>query len=266
MEKKIKRTIYFFIFAYLFVFPQNLLAEKFYIKFAFFTHYGGNLKDSVLCNTQYFDYSIMDQVDNKLGIGVYLELIYQPFPNLGFSISNSYSSIPVKGKTYKFSPVEGSYFRQKYTLLPEILSEVIPLTISIIYSIPIISAFKINLFGGVDYFFVTPEGNSEIEIPLAYGTHKLKPRNFKGNANGSGIHIGAGIDITLPTETILSLDVQYMTINLGSIKSSADYGGDTTFSYLNLYGGSAQVTYFDYCATELDLSGIIFRVGLKFKL
>lgn len=228
---------------------------------------GGETKETFLHSTEYYRQdSIGSAEKTKFGHSIYLELIYQLNPHISVSVGNGYAFKKISGKTPYYTPVEGTTFQYDYKLFPTISTEVVPLCFSVIFSAPISTSFQANLVAGVGFYFGTFEGDSKMEIQATeYGDWKYNIWNFKGNNNALGYHFGGGLDIALPLKMFFTLETLYSIVSFNNMESTADIGGEGTFSYNYLYRNFVPVVSFDYRVSQIKLSGITFRTGLKFK-
>jgi hypothetical protein len=263
MKKTKLITSIAFLSILIFTTPQNGQAQEFFIKFGVNIHSGGSVQDEILTLNEMFDHTIQGPLDDRRGLGFFCEFIFQPHRNFGISLGSGYLSVPLNGKTVIFSPVDEESNSPDYTLFTGVNSYYIPVSFSLIYSLPLIRVIKINIFGGGDYYFNTPKGASvfQAEFP-SYGSFQLNVLNSNGNVNGWGYHFGGGFDVTLPSGIILSAEAQYMSVSFDKITCSGKYGGDSSFSYFFLMARD----FFDYQVTKLNLSGMDIRVGFKIKL
>jgi hypothetical protein len=173
----------------------------------------------------------------------------------------------IKGTTTQFTPPESSNIEANFTLSPEFASEAIPVCCSVIFSFPLSTSFRVNFTGGVGYYFGTFEGKSEWKAPSFPGFTSWEYRswNFSGKANAIGYHMGAGVDLDISWNMLLSVDAFYKIVNFNNIKSSGELGDDTTFFYLRFYEMAEDFTDLDYRVSRVSLSGLSLRAGFKFK-
>jgi len=264
------RTFFLLTFFMLFLlFPLHLQGKQFFVKMSLGVAFGGDINDALLTQAKYSDYiCIGTEGKPKLGPDIFLEFIYQLNPYISFSLGNGYTSKMLKGKTAEYSPpgIE-QLITGVYALSPEFSSDVIPVCFSAIFSFPARSSFRINFTAGVGYYFGAFESKTQRRAPSdpGYSTSGIRSWNFEGKANTIGYHVGAGFDIDLSWNLILSVDALYRIVNFNNIKSSGEIGGDTTFIYFRFFEGDEISGDFDYHVSRVSLSGLSLRAGLKFK-
>lgn len=261
-----KKNFLTLIFVLVLFSPQSLQSKHLFIKLSLGLASGGDIKDALLTQTEYKDYiSMSEERRSNLSQDVYLEIIYQLNSYISFSVGNGYSSNLLRGDSTQFSPPGISNLGGYYTLAPEFASQVIPICVSTIFSLPVTSSFYINITGGFGYYFGTFESKSKWLLSLpGFVTWEYQSWNFRGKANTIGYYMGVGFDIDLSLNMFLTVDGLYKVVNFSNIKSSGDIGQDTTLFYIRFYTGIPSAD-FDYRVSQVSLSGYSFRLGLKFK-
>lgn len=260
----LKKTL---ILLFVIFLPFNLHAKKLFLKIAFGLASGGDVSDNIVTKSEYYDYiSLSEERETKLGQDIYLEFIYQVNSFLSFSVGNGYISKTLIGKEAQFDPPESPYpFNPDFTLTPEFSSSVIPICFSAIFSFPVASTLKVNFYGGMGYYFGSFESKMKWQMDSSESsTWEYRSWNFKGTANTIGYHLGTGFDIDLSLNLLLTVDALYRGVNFKRIKSSGVVGMDTTFFQIRFFEGES-VSEFDYRVSQISLSGVLFRTGLKFK-
>lgn len=260
------------ILLFIFFLPFNLHAKKLFVKIAFGLASGGNVNDTLVTKSEYYDYiSMSEGRESKLGQDIYLEFIYQVNSFISFSIGNGYISKMLVGRAAQFDPPESIYpFNPDFTLTPEFSSSVIPVCLSAILSFPVTSSAQANFYGGMGYYLGYFESRMKWEISDPESSMG-EPRswNFKGHASTFGYHIGGGFDINLSSNLYLSFEALYRIVEFKRIKSSdLESSGigwtDITFFILRFFGGDS-FSDFDYRVSKIGLSGVSCRTGLKFR-
>ena len=262
---------YFFISELIFLIflfaPYSLVAGKLSVKMSFGLAAGGRVDDVLLVEPAYSKFvSMGGKEKSSLGQGYYLEFIYELNPYLSLSIGNSYTSKMFKGREAEYSPswirnLGGSYF-----LKPEFSAEIIPIWISAMFSPPLGSGFRVNFAAGVGYYWGHFESKSEWKSNLpGFFTWRYRSWNFKGHGHCLGFQLGGGFDLALSFNLYLSCEAVYRIINFNDVKSSAELGTDSTFSYFQFYETDKISADFDYRVNKVSLSGLSLQAGLKFK-
>ena len=259
----LKKTL---IILFIFFLPFNLHAKKLFVKISFGLASGGDVNDALVTKSEYYDYiSMSEERESKLGLDIYLEFIYQVNSFLSFSVGNGYISKTLIGNEVQFDPPESDGVDINFTLAPEFSSSVIPICFSAIFSFPVASTLKVNFYGGMGYYFGSFESKTKWHSDLSgFSTWEYRSWNFKGSANTVGYHLGTGLDIDLSMSLFLSVEALYRGVNFKRIKSSGVVGMDTTFFQIRFFEGES-VSGFDYRVSQISLSGVLFRTGLKFK-
>jgi hypothetical protein len=203
-------------------FPSNLHAKEFYIKLSFV--------------------EVSQEIHPNFGMDVYVEFTYHLNRYIGFSIGNGYISKTLTGRTSEY---DRAGLGQIFTVFPDFSMEVIPICISLELSLPLTSAIKFNLKGGLGYYFMQCEGNTTWE----WGGYNRSTYNFDGNSSHIGYHFGAS----------------YKIVNFKNMQSSEVSGSLETGEYLQWFMYETFTEDFDYQVSQASITGFSIRVGFKFK-
>jgi hypothetical protein len=240
-------------------FPSNLHAKEFYIKLSFGLAQGGAIEDSLLTPPGFNDYvEVSQEIHPNFGMDVYVEFTYHLNRYIGFSIGNGYISKTLTGKTSEY---DRAGLGQIFTVFPNFSMEVIPICISLELSLPLTSAIKFNLKGGLGYYFMRCEGNTTWQ----WGGYNRSTYNFDGNSNQIGYHFGASFDKELSMNLFLSIDAEYKIVNFKNMQSSEVSGSLETGEYLQWFMYETFTEDFDYIVSQASITGFSMRVGFKFK-
>jgi opacity protein-like surface antigen len=145
-------------------------------------------------------------------------------------------------------------------------AEVIPLCVSVLVTLPVGSTFKVNLLAGGGYYFGRFKAKSSIEVlPPERNSRVFTPFNFQGNGNTAGFHAGGGVDIPLYRKIFLSVEAIYSSVKFKNVKSDSPVGEDTTFTFQQWIKNVELINLFDYRVSQIDLSGLTLRAGIKFQ-
>ena len=223
------------------------------------------MDDKLLSNPGYSKFvSLGDKGKSSLGQGYYLEFIYDFNRYLSISIGNGYASKMLKGRIVEYKPSLGDSV--DYFLKPEFSTEIIPIWVCLLFSPPLPSFLKANLRAGLGYYWGRFESKSQWTTNLpGFTTWEYRSWNFKGNGHCIGYLVGTGIDLALSLNLYLSCEAVYRIINFHEVKSSAELGTDSTFSYFRFYETDKISTDFDYRVNKVSVSGFSLQAGLKFK-
>lgn len=284
-----KLTIFLSILSFLFLFISSGESKQLYVKMTVGLFTGGNSNGSWRINPDHYDFSASPGKKLSPGMDVSLEFIFQLNPYIGFSLGNGFISKKLSGTRLRFRPFVSNYVPEDFFCNPEFSSDAVPLYLSAIVSLPVISLFQINLSGGIDYYMGQIKAANAGEIyeqkthPSIIGRRIVW--KYESRVNTLGYHFGAGLDITFPLDMFFTVDVLYRSANFKKFKRSVqeiisgmgyfranqigengeNLGADSTFFYLQDYSEKNVQKDFDYRVSRFDYSGLSVRVGLKFK-
>jgi len=162
---------------------------------------------------------------------------------------------------------------------PEFATEIYPITLTGVFSLPLTSGIDFNILGGVGYYF----GNVEIREPNR-SVITDNPDYFwyhftwimESKVNTVGYHAGGGFDISVGGGLILSIEALYRGVSFSDFDTEvvqelitfdppADLWGNSTFLYAEQKGGDVDMGDIEYPVTNISLSGFIFKAGFKLR-
>ena len=106
--------------------------------------------------------------------------------------------------------------------------------------------------------------NCESRTAWQFGNYDRTTFNFKGNSSQIGYHFGAGFDKEIALNFLLTIDAEYKIVNFKDIESEELTGDYRTSEYLQWFVRET-FTDFNYQLSESGLTGLTFRVGIKFR-
>lgn len=259
-----RKAILPLFFILVFLSAPDLQASKFFMKMSFGLSAGGDVEDILITSPEYAKYVSIGEVEkSQWGLSVFWEFTYKLNQYIGFSVGNGYESRKLEGGRTEFNSPQ---FEASYFLTPEFSADIVPITFSLVFSLPVSNKFHLNFSGGVGYYIASFQSKSEWKTSLTdFSTWEYRSWNFKGHAQSFGFHLGTSSDVHLSGGVFLIFDVGYRSIRFDNIESDKDIGQETTFFFLRFYEGGEALTDFDYRLSEVNLSGISGRLGLKFQ-
>jgi hypothetical protein len=139
--------------------------------------------------------------------------------------------------------------------------EVVPFCSSLSLSFPLSSSIQVNLYGGAGFYFMNCEGRSYWEI----SNYDRTTFNFKGNSSQIGYHFGGGFDKEIALNFLLTIDAEYKNVNFKNMESEELSGDYQTSEYLQWFMRETITEDFNYQLSEVGLTGLTIRVGIKFR-
>lgn len=260
MEKKQKPFLILFLLIIISL-PPNLHAKKkMYLKLSFGLSKGGFIEDTLLSPSEFNEYvAFSNETHSTIGLDVYAEFIYHLNSYLSLSLGYGYISKTLFGKTSEYDRLDSG---QIYAVYPECYMEVTPFCSSLSLSFPLSSSIQINFYGGVGFYLV----NCETRTVWQFGNYDRTTFNFKGNSSQIGYHFGGGFDKEIAMNFLLTIDAEYKIVNFKDIERvellTIDY---RTSEYLQWFMRETFTEDFNYQLSEVGLTGLTIRVGIKFR-
>ncbi len=151
-----------------------------------------------------------------------LELVFRPFENLGFSLGIGYTKRKWDSSgeiTYDYSGELGS---EKIEISLKNGLNIVPVTFSAIFSVPL-SFLRANIFAGGGYYFAEAKFDEGVNYsyPKFPGKDNYKHTyslDIKTRFGGAGFHAGAGLEIKIFSLLSFFMDAIYRNVELGNIK------------------------------------------------
>ena len=259
MEKTKKLFLILFLLS-LFSLPPYLHAKKkMYMKVSFGISQGGFIEDAVLSPSEFSEYGTVSYgTHSTIGLDVYVEFIYHLNRFLSLSVGNGYISKSLIGKTSEYDRLDSG---QIYTVYPECYMEVIPFCCSLALSFPLSSSMQVNFYGGAGFYIM----NCESKTTWQFGGYDRSTYNFEGNSSQIGYHFGGGFDKEIAMNFLLTIDAEYKIVNFKNIESEELFGDYRTSEYLQWFMRETFTEDFNYQLSEVGLTGLSIRVGIKFR-
>lgn len=258
MEKRQRFFLILFLLCLIFLPPHLHAKKKMYLKLSFGLSKGGVIEDALLSPSEFSEYvAVSHEMHSAIGLDVHMEFIYHLNSYLSFSVGYGYISKTLFGKTSGYDRLDlGDIF----TVYPECYMEVTPFFGSLSLSFPLSSSIQINLYGGVGFYYV----NCESRTVWQFGGYDRTTINLRGNSSQIGYHFGTGFDKRIAMNFLLSIDAEYKIVNFKNIESEELSGDFQTSEYLQWFMLETFTNY-NYQLSEVGLTGLTIRVGLKFK-
>lgn len=258
MEKTQKFFLILFLLSIISL-PPNLYAKKkMYLKLSFGLSKGGFIEDALPSPSQFSEYVVVSrETHSNIGLDVYVEFIYHLNSYLSVSLGYGYISKRLIGKTFEYDRLDSDLI---FSVCPEFYTEVTPFCGSLSLSFPLSSSIQINFYGGAGFYLMNCEGRSAWEM----GSSGWTTFSFDGSSSQIGYHFGAGFDKKLAVNFFLSIDAEYKIVNFKEIESEELSGAYQTYRFIQWFM-SETITDFNYQISEVGLTGLSIRVGIKFK-
>jgi hypothetical protein len=273
-----KKLTIFIIVGILLLSSFHLRADdKLAVKMSFGFAHGGKVEGQALSTTGFFGYQAAEPEKAGFGMDFSLEFTYQLSPNFGLALGFGFINKSMKGHTGVFTDDQVNMATFRYE--PEFASEIYPITLSGVFTLPLSEGFHFNLLGGVGYYF----GNIEVREPNR-SVQTENPDYFwyhftwimESNVNTIGFHGGGAFDISVGGGLIITLEALYRSasfsdFNTEVIQELMTYNpptglwGNSTFLYAEQKGGEVVMGDLDYPVTSVSLSGFVFKAGFKLR-
>lgn len=280
-KRRMKRCILILLLGAVLAWPTSLLSQRLFFKPALGLSLGGRVSDTWNPTTSAFEYSVTAAEKTSPALDVSLEFIYCFNSSLSFSLGVGYFSRMegLNGSEGLFSPPEASGFVD-FSYTPWFKATVYPLSLSAIYSIPLMLEGRLNVRVGVEYYLGKVDCMDGVwwNAPLdSLSRWSRQEWEFRSDAQEVGFQVGLGIEKDLNANMIFVAEVIYRGAIFKEFKTSARYSADIEDGAGDLEGGP---TFFyakgieageflgdiDYRITRVDFSGLVFRIGFKFLL
>jgi hypothetical protein len=276
--KNMKKVSILIIVGALLLAPFHLRAEgKIAIKMNFGLAYGGNVEGQAVSTTGFFGYQAAEPENAGSGTEFSLEFIYQLNPSFGLALGFGFMNKSMNGHTGIFT--DDQIMLATFWYEPEFVSEIYPVTLSGVFTLPLSDGFNLNFLGGVGYYF----GNTEVREPNR-PVITDNPDFFwpfftwimKSNVNSIGYHAGGGFDISMGGGLIITLEALYRSVSFNNFDTSViselisanppeGLWGNSAFLHAQQLGGEVDMGDIDYTVTNISLTGFVFKAGFKFR-
>jgi hypothetical protein len=239
--------------------------------------YGGKIEGQAISTTEYFGYEAAEPAEAGYGMDFTLEFTYQLNPNFGLALGFGFINKSMNGHTGIFT--DDQVMLATFWYEPEIASEIYPITLSGVMTIPLSESFDFNLLGGFGYYF----GNVEVREPnrpvLTDNPDFFWPFFtwiMESSVNTIGYHAGGSFDISMGGGLIISLEALYRSVSFSNFDTSViselvtanppeGLWGNSTFLYAEQLGGEVDMGDIEYTVTNISLTGIVFKAGFKLR-
>jgi len=276
--KNMKKFVLLVIVGVLFLSSFQLRADdKLAVKMSFGLAYGGNVEGQVVSTTGFFGYQAAEPEKAGSGMDFTLEFTYQLNPSFGLALGFGFINKSMKSHSGIFT--DDQVMLATFWYEPEFASEIYPITLSGVFTLPMSDSFDLNLLGGVGYYF----GNVEVREPNKsvltdnpdyFGYHFTWI--MKSRVNTIGYHAGGGFDISAGGGLIITLEALYRGVSFSNFDTSViqdllpfnppeGLWGNSTFLYAEQQGGDVDMGDLDYPVTNISLTGFVFKAGFKLR-
>jgi hypothetical protein len=259
--------------------PPILYSQRVYLKPSLGITLGGKAFDTWSSTTGSFDLSVVPGKKSSAALDTSLELVFQLMPSLSFSLGVGYiySMEGVYGSKGQFSPPETSGVVD-FSYNPWLSIPVYPLYFTAIYSHPLRLEARLTFLAGVGYYIgriTCLDGNYFYKTLDSLSNWRRRDWEFESETITIGYHAGVGVEIDIDLGTTFFAEVLYRKVDFREFETTATTAdmveegagvleGRSTFFYAKGINGGEALGDIDYSISRLSLSGLVFRVGLKF--
>ncbi len=247
--------------------------DKLSVKMSFGFAHGGKVEGQAVSTTGFFGYQAAEPEQAGFGMDFCLEFTYRLSPNFGLALGFGFINKSMNGHTGIFT--DDQVNMEIFSYEPELVSEIYPITLSGIFTLPLSEGLDFNLLGGVGYYF----GN--IEVREANRSNQTEdpdyfPWRLGSNVNTFGFHGGGAFDISVGGGLIISLEAIYRSVSFSNFNTEVvqaliaygppeELGGQSTFFYAEQQRGEVDMGDLDYQVSNLSLSGFVLKAGFKLR-
>ncbi len=280
-----RKYVYPIIIVLILLNPIILASKQLYVKMSLGVSTGGDITDSWHLDSQLYDYTLSPGEKAESGMDLALEAIFNLNPNFGLSLGTGLISRSMSGRPSHFIPFGQDEPVDSFDLSPKLSSNMTPVYLTAVLSIPMKSLFQVNFFGGIGYYFGHVKGTKIVELyeeadnPSMIANRLLW--KYESSVNGLGYHAGAGIDIDLRGDMNFFVEGLYRAVDFEEFNTSVlkvtnaapanaagvigeNLGEETTLFYAQKVFAVEEEKNIDYRISRLDVSGFSVRVGIKF--
>ena len=280
MRKSVVLTL-MFIFL---ISSSSIYAYRFSLKLGTSFYSGGKLTDEWITTTDYFIHQVNPGKSNKSGNNLFVEMVF--FLNSYFSVSvgGEYLSSVSPGSRADFTYPVSSEFSGTSSYSPDLQSAIYAVPISAIFTFNIVRRTRINIFGGVGYYFGELNCLSSNWSNTSSRNENIEWSYFdllnQSKISSIGYHFGTGFNIGLSPRSFIFVEVLYRIVDFTEFDTERSQensplsnilphqeeleGDSTTFLYLSRVGGTENMGEMAYRVSKFNLSGISLRIGIKF--
>jgi len=261
------------------VFPSILYSQRVYLKPVLGVTLGGKVFGTWSSTTGSFDLSVAAGKKSGAALDTSLELVFQLVPSLSFSLGVGYiyNMEGIYGSKGQFSPPEASGIVD-FSYNPWLSMPVYPLCFTAIYSLPIKVEARLTFLVGVGYYIgkiTCLDGNYFYKTLDSLSNWSRRDWEFESETSAIGYHAGVGVEIDIDLGTTFFAEVLYRKADFKEFETTAATAdmleegagvleGGPTFFYAKGINGGEALGDIDYSVSRISLSGLVFRVGLKF--
>jgi len=278
-QRRMKKYLISLLLGAALVSPSILYSQRVYLKPALGITLGGKVFDAWSPTTGSFDVSVIPGKKSSAALDSSLELVFQLVPQLSFSlgVGYMYNMEGIYGSEGQFSPPEASGIVD-FSYNPWLSMPVYSLCFTAAYSHPIKREARLVFLAGVGYYFgkiTCLDGNYFYRTLDSLSNWSRRDWEFKSEASAIGYHGGVGLEIDIDLGTTFFAEVLYRKAGFQDFETAATTAdmleegagvleGGSTFFYAKGINGGEALGDIDYTVSRIRLSGLVFRVGLKF--
>ncbi len=251
------------IFTFVFVFSGNLHATNLYIKMSLGVNTGGVLQDILRIPSQYSPYITLENNPKpKFGMDTAFEIIYHFTPRIGLSFGYGYLS---GGKTAESAEITAVGLDFPFQATPRYDWEANAIYVTGIYAFPLSQSINLNLGVGAAYYLAKLKDRTAWVTHLGYsGERPDDTYNWDQSSENWGFHITSSLDFTLFENMFFTVDLLYRYAEFDAHIIELQTGPITTITFLE-WITEQQIPFVEYEVTQVGITGITLRGGLKFR-
>jgi hypothetical protein len=224
---------------------------------------GGVIRDTLAIPAEYSPYITIDNNPKpKMGMDASLELLYHFTPQIGLVFGFGYLSGGKKGEEAEITAVG---LDRPFTGQPRFDWEANSIYITALYALPLSQTFKLNLGAGAAYYMAKLKHRTAWMTGLGgSGNIPNDSFNWEQSAQNWGFHATASLDYSLFENMFFTFDVLYRHAEFEAHVIELYTGPGSTINILE-WIEYKDIPYVDYEITQVGISGIAIRGGLKFR-
>ena len=247
-------------------------------------YWGEQKEEKWFTTSDYFLIETTSQGKIRSGNDLSLDIVLHFHPNFSLSLGGEYISRPFNGSKAEFTYPSSSQVQGTAAYTPIMNTQLYGVSASLIITKHLTAALYLKVIGGGSYYFgkLSCDGDT-FEFPTSRRTGISWPYfsfSYKSKLKNTGYHAGTGLDLGLSEKAFFFLEFLYRFIQFDDINTyniydvtpfntdpseeKEKFGEDNTFIYLYRMGGEEAMGEMDYRISNLNMSGFVVRIGLRF--
>lgn len=275
-----KRWIFLFL-GCLLMGTSMLSAQQWAVKMSFGFLPGGEVVGRGISTNGYYIFSPDSADVTGLGMDVELEFSYHFTPVWSLGLSFGYMSRTLSGHSGRLDFPAGAPVIGTVYYLPDFRSEIRPITLSGMMSLPLTDGVRLLGSGGVGWYFGNLECTAHNRRTEIQGEEPFWPYwtiLYESRLGVLGPHLGGGIEIEMSSNMCFSLEALYRWVHFKTFSptitafSSGGYdplaeglGSESTFFYVLQGPNSIDQGDIDYRISDYNGGGLSLRAGIRFR-